>query len=133
MCAYLFILRLWVLLAHQWIYQLFESIDSKDAKKFMTFLAPSSVFRFGNIPPVEGNENIENFISHFFASIEAISHELVDIFDVPEGKLCHGFVSYTRKNNTILTVPFANLLKGSERNITEYLIFADTSKLYDDQ
>jgi len=114
----------------QWINQLFEAIDCKDAEKFVAFIAPSGLFRFGNMPPVEGKENIKISVNAFFESIESISHDLIGVWDVPEGKVCHGEVSYTRKNGTVLTVPFANVLKGKERNITEYLIFADTSELY---
>lgn len=119
------------MLEMQWINQLFEAIDGKDAEKFVSFIAPSGQFRFGNMPSVEGKENIKLAVNAFFESIDSISHKLMDIWDVPEGKICHGEVSYTRKNGTVLTVPFANILKGSERNITEYLIFADTSKLYE--
>jgi hypothetical protein len=39
-------------------------------------------------------------------------------------------VSYRRHDGSELTVPFANILKGSEEGIREYLIFADTSRLY---
>ena len=115
-----------------WIDQLFEAIDCKDAEKFVSFIAPSGLFRFGNMPPVEGKENIKISVNAFFESIESISHQLIDIWDVPEGKVCHGNVSYTRKNGSVLTVPFSNILKGKERNITEYLIFADTSNLYEE-
>ena len=114
----------------QWINQLFEAIDCKDAEKFVTFIAPSGLFRFGNMPPVKGKENIKTSVHAFFESIGSISHDLVDVWNVPEGKVCHGEVTYTRKDGTILTVPFSNVLKGEEKNITEYLIFADTSELY---
>ncbi|MCW9013881.1 MAG: nuclear transport factor 2 family protein [Gammaproteobacteria bacterium] len=116
---------------YQWIKQLFAAIDNRDAKAFVKYISAAGTFRFGNMPPVAGRENIEKFVAGFFQSIEAVSHELIDIWEVPEGRVCHGLVSYTRKNGTMLTVPFANVLKGEQKNITEYLIFADTSGLYD--
>lgn len=114
-----------------WIERLFKTIDSKDSKTFMTFLAPSCVFRFGNMPAVEGNGDIAATIDAFFGSIDSLVHELYDIWEIPGGIVCHGQVSYTRKDGTVLTVPFANVLKGPEQDITEYLIFADTSSLYE--
>lgn len=114
-----------------WIHQLFKAIDAKDAKTFAAFLAPSCVFRFGNMPPVEGKDNIEIFVNGFFESIASLEHKLLENWDIAEGSACHGQVSYTRKDGSVLTAPFANILKGSEGNITEYLIFADTSELYD--
>lgn len=116
---------------NQWVDQLFHAIDCKDSKAFVTFLAPSCVFRFGNMAPVEGKENIETSVNGFFKSIKSLAHELTDVWDIPEGKVCHGRVTYTRNNGTVLTVPFANILKVKGRNITEYMIFADISNLYE--
>ena len=113
------------------IKRLFDAIDSKDSKTFLTFLAPSCVFRFGNMPPVTGITNIEMSVNAFFESLDSLAHKVIDIWDIPDGTVCHGQVSYRRKDGSVLTVPFANILKGKESNITEYLIFADTSQLYD--
>jgi hypothetical protein len=111
--------------------QLFKAIDAKDSRAFLSFLAPSCVFRFGNMAPAEGKQNIEMSVNYFFDSIESLVHEIFDVWDIPQGIVCHGRVSYTRKDGSVLTIPFANILKGDEQNITEYLIFADTSKLYE--
>lgn len=115
----------------QWINGLFSAIDSKDTETFMSFLAPACVFRFGNMAPVAGKENIETSVNDFFKTIKSLAHELTDIWDIPEGKVCHGLVTYTRNNGTVLTVPFANILKGEQQAISEYLIFADISNLHE--
>lgn len=116
---------------NQWIDRLFAAIDSKDAGSFIGFLAPSCVFRFGNMAPVEGKDAIGIAVNAFFESIASLRHELEDVWDVPGGKVCHGWVSYTRGDGSVLTVPFANVLKGQEHGVTEYRIFADTSQLYE--
>jgi hypothetical protein len=112
------------------ISELFRSIDGKDAPGFVSFLAPDCTFRFGNLPAVNGVREIENFVTSFFESIDSLSHEINDSWSVPNGLICHGLVSYTRKDGSVLTVPFANILKSGPVGITEYLIFADTSQLY---
>jgi len=66
----------------------------------------------------------------FFASIAALEHEIAERWEVPGGWVVHGVVSYTRQDGSVLTVPFAILLKTATAGITEYLIFADTSELY---
>jgi hypothetical protein len=81
--------------------------------------------------PVKGKHDIEIAVNAFFDSLDSLAHEVYDFWFIPEGLVCHGQVSYTRKDGTVLTIPFANILKGKEQNITEYLIFADTSKLYE--
>lgn len=112
------------------ITELFRSIDNKDLQGFIALLAPDCTFRFGNQPAVNGASAIEDYVSGFFGSIAALSHEIMDSWDVPGGVVCHGRVSYTRQDGSILTVPFANILKLSPAGIADYRIFADTSQLY---
>lgn len=112
------------------INRLFEAIDGKDSRAFSSFLAADCVFRFGNLPAVEGISGIEEFVSGFFDSIDSLSHEVEESWEVPGGVVCHGRVSYTRVDGSVLTVPFANILKGGSAGISEYYIFADTSQLY---
>jgi uncharacterized protein (TIGR02246 family) len=112
------------------ISELFQAIDSKDAKAFASFFSPDSRFVFGNVPPVAGVEEIRKFVAGFFDSIAALSHRIEGNWDIPGGLVCHGQVTYTCHDGSTLTVPFANILKVGSSGITEYLIFADTSQLF---
>lgn len=109
---------------------LFDAIDAKDVAGFGSYLADDCLFRFGNMSAVEGRTEVEAFVAGFFDSIDALRHELVDSWNTAEGLVCHGQVTYTRKNGTLLSVPFANVFKMGDGGIKEYLIFADTSALY---
>lgn len=110
--------------------ELFHAIDGKNAGRFGSFLLPACRFRFGNMPPVTGRAAVEEFVQDFFNSIASLSHTIVDHWEVPDGVVCHGIVSYTRLDGSVLTVPFANVMKADAQGISEYLIFADTSALY---
>lgn len=110
--------------------EMFRAIDARDVEAFTSFLAPECRFRFGNLPEVAGLDGIRQFVSGFFASIAALEHEIAERWEVPGGWVVHGVVSYTRQDGSVLTVPFAILLKTATAGITEYLIFADTSELY---
>lgn len=112
------------------IVELFSAIDQKDADKFAASLHRNCVFRFGNMPEVVGRDEVHKFVADFFDSIASISHEIKDTWSVPDGVICHGQVNYVRKDGSVLSVPFANVLKMESKLITDYLIFADTSKLY---
>lgn len=112
------------------INELFEAIDCKDPERFSSFLSSDCIFRFANNPNVTGLKNIREYITGFFDSIDSLKHDIVDIWEIPGGITCHGFVSYTRKNGSVLTVPFANIFKTDSTGIVEYLIFANTSQLY---
>ena len=113
-----------------WLIPMFKAIDSKDTAQFMTFLDSACLFRFGNSPSVQGKENIKIAINQFFESIASVSHSITDAWDIPGGIVCHGEVSYTRKDGIYLMLPFANILLGADKNITNYLVFVDTSNLF---
>jgi hypothetical protein len=113
-----------------WIAKLFEAIDARQIDGFLSFLDADCSFRFGNLPAVTGVENIRVFLGGFFDSIAALKHEMSAYWIVPDGAICHGMVSYTRLDQSVLTVPFAIILLTSDGKIHEYLIFADTSELY---
>ncbi len=112
------------------IQRLFQAIDAKDKAAFCAFLTDDCVFRFGNMPAVEGKTAIERHIGGFFDSIDALSHRLIDVWSNRDGVVCHGWVTYTRKNKSVLRVPFADVLKLRQGAIFEYLIFMDVSALY---
>lgn len=109
---------------------LFEAIDEKNVTSFCNFLAPDCIFRFGNGEAVSGRENIQNYVAGFFGSIDGLSHAITDKWSVPDGSICHGIVTYTRKDSSKLSVPFSTILKTGKSGINEYLIFADISMLY---
>jgi len=112
------------------ISELFRAVDEKDIDKFCSYLHKNCNFRFGNLPVVSGLEEIQNFVSQFFDSINSLSHDIEEFWSTPDGIICHGTVTYIRHDNTSLTVPFSNILKISDEKINDYFIFIDTSLLY---
>lgn len=112
---------------------LIHTVDAKDIETFSSFLDEDCRFRFGNLPGVAGRRNICEFVGAFFDSIASLNHEISESWIIPDGAVCHGIVSYTRHDSSVLTVPFANIFKTENRKFHEYLIFADTSQLYNQQ
>lgn len=108
---------------------LFTSIDTKNIKAFTDFLAEDAIFCFGNVPQVQGKANIANAVTGFLHSVADIEHQLTAFWQLDNTVICHGTVTYTRPNNTRLTVPFANILQLTAGKISEYRIFADISEL----
>ena len=64
------------------------------------------------------------------ASVAGLSHSVTEFWEVPGGLICHGMVTYTRRDGSTLTVPFANILKLRDGLIYDYRIFADISELH---
>ncbi len=113
-----------------WLQALFAAIDSKSTTQFAEFLAPECRFRFGNMPAVVGALEVAEFVEQFFNSIAGLSHVIDEFWQVEDGLVCHGRVTYTRHDQTTLTVPFCNVFKLDAHKVQDYLIFADTSALY---
>ncbi len=113
------------------INELFTAIDNMDASEFAKYLTDNCTFRFGNQPAISGKAETKQYVAAFFDSISRVEHLLSDVWHHHGATTCHGMVTYTRKNGSQLTAPFANVFKLNEQKIDEYLIFADTSALYE--
>jgi len=57
---------------------LFKSIDKSDTETFLSFLSNDATFIFGNLEPVEGKNNIRNFLNNFFKSIDHTEHSQIE-------------------------------------------------------
>lgn len=64
------------------IKNLFASIDNKNVEEFTSFLDDNCCFRFGNLPALTGADEIGNFVSGFFDSIESLQHEISDFWSI---------------------------------------------------
>ena len=118
------------MIAPPWVTILFHALDTFDADTFASFLTDDAGFVFGNSEPVRSKQAIREVVSHFFTSIRAIQHDLIDTWTFPETVICQGTVTYTRHTGSQLRVPFANIFKMRKGLIQDYLIYVDNSQLY---
>lgn len=112
------------------IFRLFNAIDNADTETFVSFLSDDAVFRFGNMPAVEGKENIRQFLNNWFPTIRGVEHDQIEIWEAGGVRIMNGRVTYTRHNGSQLSVYFSNTFKLKGDKIKDYLIFVDTSQLY---
>lgn len=113
-----------------WIATLFAAIDRQDAGAFADYLTEDARFVFGNLPPVEGRAAIRDFVSGFFASIRAVSHDVPDAWQAGDTVVCRGQVTYTRHDGSRLAVPFANVFLMAGDRVRDYRIYMDASALH---
>lgn len=114
------------------IKKMYGIVDEMDGKKFSELFTEDGVFKFGNMPAVEGKANVSEFASGFFQSIKSIAHDQVQDWQVDAVRFATGRVKYTRHNDTELEVPFSVLLKMNGNLIKDYLVYVDASELYKD-
>lgn len=114
-----------------WVKDLFAAIDRKDTAAFVGFLTDDAVFRFGNQAPVHGREAIADAVGGFFASVDALNHRLEGCWDLDDVALCHGEVTYTRSDGSMVELPFADVFRKRDGKIEAYLIHMDITPLYE--
>ena len=113
-----------------WVKRLFSSVDNMDTEAFLDFLADDALFRFGSEQAVTGKEAIRETIDGFFASIKGLRHEILETWFEAGTVICQGEVTYTRKDDSDITIPFVNILRMGGNRIREYLIYIDIKPLY---
>ena len=79
---------------------------------------------------MKGKQNVRDVVAAFFSSIEGISHKLLGKWQVDDLVFVQGEVTYKRKDDKIITVPFFNLFKMDGSLVSQYMIYVDISPLY---
>lgn len=115
---------------NSFVSEVYNSIDRADASKFASFITPTGIFRFANMPAVAGNRAIEEFVDGFFKSLKGIRHSDLESWKSEDVIFVTGMVNYLRHNSTALEAPFSCTWKMKGPLIDEYLIFIDASELY---
>lgn len=113
-----------------WLKGLFDSVDSQDTERFVTYLSPDAEFRFGSAPAVLGREQIFAAVDGFFSSIAGSSHRLVNTLVKNDVIACEGEVTYERHDGSKITLPFVNLFDMAGDLIASYRIYIDIGPLY---
>lgn len=113
-----------------WIKRLFGSIDNMDTEAFLGFLEDDAMFRFGSWQEVIGKEAIGKTIDDFFASIKGLSHKILKTWFEADTVICQGGVTYTRTDDSNITIPFVDIYRMHGNLISEYLIYIDIKPLY---
>lgn len=109
---------------------LFQAIDIFDTKKFASYLDENASFWFANMPVVIGRNNVFDFVAGFFQGIKGISHKNLEIYELDGLRFVNGNVTYTRHDNSTLSVDFSNTFKLNGDKIKDYRIFIDNSELF---
>ena len=111
--------------------EVFADVDRMDAKAFASHLAEDCLLRFGNADEVVGRNAIEEAIAGFFTTINALSHHVIQEWDVDDATIVQIDATYTRKDDRQITLPAVAIWRrrGGEL-IDEYRIYVDLAPVY---
>ena len=110
--------------------KILERVDAMDVDGFLTFLADDARLRFGNGPAIVGKQQIGQAIGEFFGSIKALRHKILHTWFDSQAIVCQGEATYTRTDDTKVTIPFVNIWGVQAGLIKDYLIYIDLAPLY---
>lgn len=110
--------------------EVYQSIDQANSTRFASYITPNGCFRFANNPAVYGNKAIDEYVNGFFRSLKGINHSNLEFWHTDDVIFVNGTVKYIRHNGTTLELPFSCTWKMKGHLIDEYLIFIDSSELY---
>ncbi len=113
-----------------WLDDLFAAIDAADTERFLGFLTEQATFRFGSAEPLVGREAIRAGVDGFFATIGGSRHAVTGVWRGPGSLVVEGTVTYTRLDQSVITLPFANVFDMSDERIAHYRIYVDIAPLY---
>jgi ketosteroid isomerase-like protein len=112
------------------IAQAFADIDSFDPDKFVAHLTEDAVFRFGNAEPVTGKAAIKEAVTGFFASIDGLTHHILNVWDIDEVSIAQIDVEYVRKDGKHVTVPNSDILVFDGDLVSNWQIYIDVAPVY---
>ena len=110
--------------------ELFEVVDRKDAEGFAALFTTDGRFRFGNSPTVTGREDIASTVGEFFAALESLRHEILDLWEEDDVAICEVEVVYRRKDGHEVLLPAATIGRTEGDLLRDYRIYMDVNPLF---
>jgi ketosteroid isomerase-like protein len=112
--------------------QLFADIDSMDPERFVAHLADDVTMRFGNAEPIRGRDEVRDGWAAFCKELKGVRHELVGRWKVDAATIVEAKVTYTRRDDSQVTVPVVTIYREREGQINDYRIYIDLAPLFAD-
>ena len=109
---------------------LFDDIDSMDPDRYARHLSEDVVMRFGNGEPVVGRGAVREAWAAFCADLHGVRHDLVERWDTGGATIVEARVTYTRADDSKVTVPVVTIYRAAGALIGDYRIFIDLAPLF---
>jgi limonene-1,2-epoxide hydrolase len=102
----------------------------KASAKFITFFTEDARYRFGSFEPVVGREGIGNSVANFFPLVKALYHDIHTIWEQGNELIVEMDVIYTRHDDTVITLPVADIFRFEGDLIRDMRIFMDVNPVF---
>lgn len=110
--------------------RLFGRGEAFDSEGFIGFFTDDPMYQFGNGAPCLTKEAIKASIDGFFGAVDALYHDVRNLWEVGDVVFVEMDVTYWRKDGTSLTLPCADILRFEGDKIKELRIFMDANPIF---
>ena len=109
---------------------IFADIDGMDAGKFISHLTPDVRFRFANADPALGRAAVKEGVEGFWASIDGLTHHILNMYEVGDTVVAQIDVEYRRKDGKSVTVPNCDVLVFDGDLVRDWQIYIDLAPVF---
>jgi ketosteroid isomerase-like protein len=110
--------------------RLFGRGEAFDSEGFVGFFTDNPMYQFGNGEPCLTKAAIKASTDAFFGAVDALYHDLRNVWEVGDTVFVEMDVTYWRKDGTTITLPCADILRFEGDKIQELRIFMDANPLF---
>jgi hypothetical protein len=110
--------------------RLFARGEAFDSEGFIGFFVDSPMYQFGNGAPCLTKEAIKVSIDGFFGAIDALYHDVRNLWEVGDTVFVEMDVIYWRKDGTSVRLPCSDILRFKGDKIEELRIYMDANPIF---
>lgn len=117
--------------ASEFVSKVYATIDSMDEQGFARCLTENCTFVYANSEPVIGRANAAATSQNFLKQLGGIKHHILNVWAIENGVVSQLRVTYTRKDESTVTIPAVTIWKLRDELIDECHIYVDISALFE--
>jgi ketosteroid isomerase-like protein len=111
--------------------RMFADIERMDARAWAEYLAPDAVMRVGNDDPIYGRDGCRAALESFYARIDGLRYDLVELWEHGEATIVEASVTYTRSDGLEVTVPVVTIYRTDANDlISDYRVYTDIAPVF---
>jgi ketosteroid isomerase-like protein len=111
--------------------EIFALIDTRDADALRPFFSDRAQFRFGNMPPMVGRDDIIAGVRRFYDSVASMQHTVINEWHRGDTVITEASVTYGRHDGRLVTIRVSSIWTvDSAGKIDNYRVFFDVTPLY---
>jgi FAD/FMN-containing dehydrogenase/ketosteroid isomerase-like protein len=112
------------------VVRLFARGEAFDSNGFATFFTDNPMYQFGNGEPCLNKAAIIDSVTNFFGMVDALYHDIRNIWEDGDTVFVEMDVTYWRKDGTSITLPCADIFRFEGDKIQELRIFMDANPMF---